>query len=241
MRADKPFSSKCGRTFDWGPTLSEGMFVSSGVPVSTQGPEIVNGYGDGTIFQPQDRRQDADVVEASTSTPTTGSHSWPSRTRASSGGFSTCSTCSTVTADGRRSTTSMRMRESMPGAQQSRRYGNPAYNPSLPHSLFYRTPIHQRLALGSVRHPVHAFTTRVGSSFAPGTTPDLITKMADVLLPRLSRESRTGEQHDAQDLHRGSCFARRLRCRAFCDFSADASDRNNFVSRADDAPASRNR
>ena len=33
-----------------GLTLSEGFLLSAGVPVSVQGPEIVNGYGDGTIF-----------------------------------------------------------------------------------------------------------------------------------------------------------------------------------------------
>ena len=37
-------------SWNWGLTLSEGFLLSAGVPVSAQGPEIVNGYGDGTIF-----------------------------------------------------------------------------------------------------------------------------------------------------------------------------------------------
>jgi outer membrane receptor protein involved in Fe transport len=52
LRADKPYYFKVftAYAFDWGLTVSEGMFVSAGVPISAQGPEIVNGYGDGTIF-----------------------------------------------------------------------------------------------------------------------------------------------------------------------------------------------
>ena len=52
MRADKPFQFKMhgAYTFDMGLTLSEGLIISSGIPVSAFGPEIVNGYGDGTIF-----------------------------------------------------------------------------------------------------------------------------------------------------------------------------------------------
>ncbi|MEO8137641.1 MAG: TonB-dependent receptor, partial [Betaproteobacteria bacterium] len=52
MRADKPFTFKMHGSymFDFGLTLGEGLNLSSGVPISTQGPEIVNGYGDGTIF-----------------------------------------------------------------------------------------------------------------------------------------------------------------------------------------------
>jgi outer membrane receptor protein involved in Fe transport len=52
MRADKPYQFKMhsAYTFDWGLTISEGFLLSAGVPISAQGPEIVNGYGDGTIF-----------------------------------------------------------------------------------------------------------------------------------------------------------------------------------------------
>ena len=52
LRADKPYQFKVfsAYTFDWGLTLSEGLLISAGVPISAQGPEIVNGYGDGTIF-----------------------------------------------------------------------------------------------------------------------------------------------------------------------------------------------
>lgn len=52
MRGDKPFQFKMhgAYTFDWGLTVSEGLVVSSGIPITAFGPEIVNGYGDGTIF-----------------------------------------------------------------------------------------------------------------------------------------------------------------------------------------------
>jgi hypothetical protein len=52
LRADKPYQFKLysAYTFDWGLTLSEGFLASAGVPISVQGPEVVNGYGDGTIF-----------------------------------------------------------------------------------------------------------------------------------------------------------------------------------------------
>jgi outer membrane receptor protein involved in Fe transport len=52
LRSDKPYQFKMygAYAFDWGLTVSEGFLVSAGVPISAQGPEIVNGYGDGTIF-----------------------------------------------------------------------------------------------------------------------------------------------------------------------------------------------
>jgi outer membrane receptor protein involved in Fe transport len=52
LRSDKPYQWKVygAYAFDWGLTVSEGFLLSSGVPISAQGPEIVNGYGDGTIF-----------------------------------------------------------------------------------------------------------------------------------------------------------------------------------------------
>jgi hypothetical protein len=52
MRADKPYQFKMhgAYTFNNGLTLSEGLLVSAGIPISAQGPEIVYGYGDGTIF-----------------------------------------------------------------------------------------------------------------------------------------------------------------------------------------------
>ena len=36
--------------FPFGLTLSEAFLLSAGVPINAQGPEIVIGYGDGTIF-----------------------------------------------------------------------------------------------------------------------------------------------------------------------------------------------
>jgi hypothetical protein len=51
LRADKPYQFKVYSAYTFkGLTLSEGFLLSAGVPISIQGPEIVNGYGDGTIF-----------------------------------------------------------------------------------------------------------------------------------------------------------------------------------------------
>jgi len=52
LRSDKPYQFKAygAYSFPWGLTLSEGLLVSAGAPISAKGPEIVNGYGDGTIF-----------------------------------------------------------------------------------------------------------------------------------------------------------------------------------------------
>jgi len=52
LRSDKPYQFKVhsAYTFPFGLTLSEGFFLSAGIPISAQGPEIVNGYGDGTIW-----------------------------------------------------------------------------------------------------------------------------------------------------------------------------------------------
>ena len=52
LRSDKPYQFKLygAYAFPFGLTISEGFLLSSGVPINAQGPEIVNGYGDGTIF-----------------------------------------------------------------------------------------------------------------------------------------------------------------------------------------------
>jgi outer membrane receptor protein involved in Fe transport len=52
LRADKPYQLKVhsAYTFPFGLTVGEAFMYSAGIPISAQGPEIVNGYGDGTIF-----------------------------------------------------------------------------------------------------------------------------------------------------------------------------------------------
>jgi outer membrane receptor protein involved in Fe transport len=52
LRSDKPYQFKVHGAYTWpfGLTVSEGFFLSAGIPISAQGPEIVNGYGDGTIW-----------------------------------------------------------------------------------------------------------------------------------------------------------------------------------------------
>jgi outer membrane receptor protein involved in Fe transport len=52
LRADKPANIKVHSSymFPFGLTVSEGFYYSSGIPISALAPDIVNGYGDGTIF-----------------------------------------------------------------------------------------------------------------------------------------------------------------------------------------------
>lgn len=52
LRADRPYLFKVygSYAFPFGLTVSEGFQYSAGLPISAQGPEIYNGYGDGTIF-----------------------------------------------------------------------------------------------------------------------------------------------------------------------------------------------
>lgn len=56
LRADRPVNLKVHSSyrFPFGLTVSEGFYFSSGIPYSALGPEIYNGYGDGTIhLQPR--------------------------------------------------------------------------------------------------------------------------------------------------------------------------------------------
>jgi hypothetical protein len=52
LRADKPAQIKVHSSymFPFGLTVSEGFYYSSGIPISALGPDIENGYGNGTIF-----------------------------------------------------------------------------------------------------------------------------------------------------------------------------------------------
>src|SRR6185369_2580169 len=52
LRADKPINLKIHSSymFPFGLTVSEGLYYSSGIPISMLAPDTVNGYGDGTIF-----------------------------------------------------------------------------------------------------------------------------------------------------------------------------------------------
>jgi outer membrane receptor protein involved in Fe transport len=51
LRADRPVNLKLHTSyrFPFGLTVSEGFYYTSGVPISATGPELYNGYGDGTI------------------------------------------------------------------------------------------------------------------------------------------------------------------------------------------------
>ncbi len=52
LRADRPVNFKVHSSyrFPFGLTVSEGFHYTSGSPISANGPELENGYGDGTIF-----------------------------------------------------------------------------------------------------------------------------------------------------------------------------------------------
>jgi outer membrane receptor protein involved in Fe transport len=52
LRADKPYVFKVfgSYAFPFGLTVSEGFLYSAGIPYDKRGPEIYNGYGDGNIF-----------------------------------------------------------------------------------------------------------------------------------------------------------------------------------------------
>ncbi len=52
LRGDRPANFKVHSSyrFPFGLTVSEGFYFTSGSPISAQGPELENGYGDGTIF-----------------------------------------------------------------------------------------------------------------------------------------------------------------------------------------------
>lgn len=52
LRADRPYLFKVHASYKlpFGLTVSEAFQYSAGIPISAQGPELTNGYGDGTIF-----------------------------------------------------------------------------------------------------------------------------------------------------------------------------------------------
>jgi outer membrane receptor protein involved in Fe transport len=65
LRADRPVNLKVHSSyrFPFGLTVSEGFTFTSGTPVSVLGPEVYNGYGDGTInLQPRGSNGRADNI-----------------------------------------------------------------------------------------------------------------------------------------------------------------------------------
>jgi len=147
MRSDKPFQFKVhgSYTFDWGLTVAEGLVAGSGVPVSAQGPEIVNGYGDGTIFLLP--RGDEGRTPFFWSVDLHADYRLPFISRSSprqiTVGFDVFNVF------GRHGVMEVDqdyIYEGMPGFSAWEApgnldaYGNPKYNPSLPNSTFYKTP-----------------------------------------------------------------------------------------------------
>jgi len=147
LRADKPFQMKVhsSYTFDFGLTVSEGLQISSGVPISAQGPEIVNGYGDGTIFLKQ-RGSDG-------RTPTFWNFDLHADYRLDIGSnerrsvsfvldvFNVFNRHATLEVDQDYVFEGMDGFDPWAADDNLDAYGNPKFNQSLPKSPFYKTPI----------------------------------------------------------------------------------------------------
>jgi outer membrane receptor protein involved in Fe transport len=148
MRSDKPaqFKVHSAYTFPMGLTISEGLTVASGVPISRQGPEIYNGYGDGTIFMGQ-RGADG-------RTPTVWNFDFhadyklrafgPNNSRRLSIGvdiFNLFNRHGTLEVDQDYVYEGMANGEPWFADANLDAYGNPKYNPNLTPSSFYKTPI----------------------------------------------------------------------------------------------------
>jgi outer membrane receptor protein involved in Fe transport len=145
LRADKPYQFKlfAAYAFDWGLTLSEGLIISAGVPISAQGPEIVNGYGDGTIFlQPRGSQG---------RTPMFWNFDFHADYRLPVGGgrnlsiildmFNLFNTHETMEVDQDYVYEGMSGFTAWEAPSNLDEFGNPKFNPNLPASTFYSTPI----------------------------------------------------------------------------------------------------
>jgi outer membrane receptor protein involved in Fe transport len=148
LRADKPYQFKlfAGYTTNWGLTVSEGFFLSAGVPISAQGPEIVNGYGDGTIFlQPRGEEGRTGAfwnfdVHADYKIPVFG----PGSTRGLSiivDVFNLFNRHETLEVDQDYIYEGDPNIELWEADSNLDAYGNPKFNPNLPSSKYFSTPI----------------------------------------------------------------------------------------------------
>jgi outer membrane receptor protein involved in Fe transport len=148
MRADKPYQLKIhgAYTFPFGLTVSEGFFLSAGIPISAQGPEIYNGYGDGTIWMKtrgSEGRTGAYYsldLHADYDLPVFGKQSGK-RLSIIVDAFNVLNSHETLEAD------QDYVYEGMPNIDEWEdpsnldSFGNPMFNPNLTPSAFYKTPI----------------------------------------------------------------------------------------------------
>jgi len=148
LRADKPYQFKVhgAYTFPFGLTVSEGFFLSAGIPISAQGPEIYNGYGDGTIWMKTrgtEGRTSAYYsldLHADYDLPVFGRKSGK-RLSIIVDAFNVLNKHETLEAD------QDYVYEGMPNIDEWEdpsnldSFGNPKFNPSLTPSSFYKTPI----------------------------------------------------------------------------------------------------
>lgn len=147
LRADRPYQFKVHGSyrFPFGLTVSEGLTVSAGVPISTQGPEIYNGYGDGTIFLLP--RGSAGRTPTFWSLDLHGDYLVPLFKGTGRGLSLIVDIFNALDNDETLEVDQDYIYEGMPGIEAWEAdenldfFGNPAYNAQLPHSPYYKTPI----------------------------------------------------------------------------------------------------
>ncbi len=147
LRADKPYQVKVHGSyrFPFGLTVSEGLFVSAGVPISTQGPEIYNGYGDGTIFLLP--RGSAGRTPTYWSLDLHADYLLPMFKGTGRGLSLIVDVFNALDNDETLEVDQDYIYEGMPGIEEWEEdenldfFGNPAYNEELPSSPYYGTPI----------------------------------------------------------------------------------------------------
>ena len=148
LRADKPYQFKLhsAYTFPFGLTVSEGFFVSAGVPVSAQGPEIYNGYGDGTIWmKPRGSEGRTPAywaldLHADYDIPVFGKGS-SKRLSLIVDAFNVFNRHQTLELDQDYAYEGMPNIDEWEDPSNLDAFGNPMYNPSLTPSQYYKTPI----------------------------------------------------------------------------------------------------
>ena len=127
-------------------TVSEGFFLSAGIPISAQGPEIVNGYGDGTIWLKS--RGSEGRTPAYWSLDLHADYALPFFSKGGSkrlniivDAFNVFNRHETLEVDQDYVYEGMDTIDAWEAAANLDSFGNPKFNASLPASSYYKTPI----------------------------------------------------------------------------------------------------
>lgn len=148
LRADKPYQFKVhgSYSFPFGLTVSEGFLLSAGIPISAQGPEIYNGYGDGTIWLKS--RGSEGRTPAYWSLDLHADYALPLFEKGDSkrlnivvDAFNVFNRHETLEADQDYIYEGMDGIDAWESASNLDSFGNPKFNSNLPASPFYKTPI----------------------------------------------------------------------------------------------------